>query len=131
MLRDAAANVAVEVGGDVAEVIAGELVDVPLVASLRPAALVVTSRLLLGQVRERLEPAVRELEEQAALAVDDGDDRSLAAAEQRNERREVEVRADAHAVRHRLAQSVDAPELVEPGGEDGDAAACRRGRSRS
>ena len=119
--RDAAANVPVEVGGDVSEVIAGELVDVSLEACLRPATLVVTSGLLLGQIRERLEPSVHELEEQTALAVDDGDDRSLAAAEQRNERPEVEVGADAHAVRHRLAQGVDAPELVEPRGEDGDA----------
>ena len=119
--RDAAANVPVEVGGNGSEVIAGELVDVPLEARLRPATLVVTSGLLLGQIRERLEPSVHEPEEQTALAVDDGDDRSLAAAEQRNERPEVEVGADAHAVRHRLAQSVDAPELVEPRGEDGDA----------
>ena len=68
--RETAANAAVELLGDRAQVLARELVDVALEARLRPAALVVPSGLLLGQVGERLEPPAREPEEEAALAVD-------------------------------------------------------------
>src|SRR4051812_14928900 len=94
-----------------------ELVDVPLVARLGPAALDVTSRLLLGQVGQRLEPPARQLEEEATLAVDDSHDRALAPPGERHQRRHREVGAYADEVLDRLAEGIRAPETVEPGCE--------------
>ncbi len=130
MPGETAANVVVEILGDRAQMLSRELVDVPLVARLRPAALVVPSRLLLGQVGQRLEPPARQLEEEAALAVDHGDDRALAAPDERHERRDREVRPDADdVVRHALAERVRAPEPVEPGREERDALHAVRSKS--
>ena len=69
-----------------------ELLDVPLEAGLRPAALVVPARHVVRTVDDLVQPPGAEPEQVAALAADDGDDRSLAAADERNERREVELR---------------------------------------
>src|SRR5881392_736283 len=98
--------------------IARELVYVPLEARLRPASLVVPAGLLLGQVGERLQTAVRQPEQETPFAVDQRDDRPVAAPQQRDERLEEKVGADADAVGHGLAQRVRAPGGVEPRGED-------------
>ena len=87
-------NDAVELRGDVLQVLRDELLDVPLVARLRPAALVVPSRLLLGPVDDLLEPAAAEPEDLPALAPDERDERAVVAADERRERREVEAAAD-------------------------------------
>ena len=64
------------------------LLDVPLVARLRPPALVVLPGLLLALVDDLLEPAGAQTEDLPALAADEGDERSVAAADERDERRE-------------------------------------------
>ena len=115
----------VEVFRNGSQVVLRELVDVTLEARLRSAALIVPPRLFLGEIGQRLEPSARQPEEQAALAVDHGDDRALAAAQQRHQRLEVEVGPDVNAVRHAVAQRARAPERVEPGGEDGEALDAR------
>ena len=122
---EAAANVVVEILRDRAQMLARELVDVPLEPRLRPAALVVPSGLLLGEVGQRLEPPARQLEEEAALAVDHGDDGAFAPSDERHERRDREVRPDADGVLDSLAERVRAPEPVEPGREQRDALHAR------
>ena len=78
-----------------------ELVGVALQARLRPAALVVAPRLLLEVVGQVLEAAGAEPVEAPLLAADDEDERALAAADERHERREVEELADLDPVRAR------------------------------
>jgi hypothetical protein len=53
-----AAELLVERLGDVLAVLLDEVLDVPLVARLRPAALVMASGLLLAAVDDLLEPSV-------------------------------------------------------------------------
>ena len=62
---------AVELRGDVLQVLGDELLDVALVARLRPAALVVAARLVLGAVDDLLEPPGAQPEDLAALAADE------------------------------------------------------------
>ena len=69
-------------------VLEAEVVDVALVAGLRPAALVVPALRLLGAVGDLDEPAPAEREQPALLPSDDGDDRAVAASDQRHERAE-------------------------------------------
>ena len=95
-----AADGAVELRGDVLQVLGDELLEVPLVPRLRDAPLVVASRLILRSVDDLLEPPGSEPEDLAALATDEGDDRAVVAADELRERREVEAAADADVVRH-------------------------------
>ena len=92
----------VELLRDLAQMLADELLDVALEARLRPPALVVLARDLVGPVGDLLEPPARQAESSPALAADDRDDRSFSAADERHERRQVELAADADPVRHRL-----------------------------
>ena len=87
-----AAHLPVELLGDLLQVLVDELLDVALVARLRPAALVVPAGLLVVVLGDLLEPPAAQPVELAALAADDGDERALAAADERHERREVEAR---------------------------------------
>ena len=123
------AQVPVDVLGDLLQVVVDELLDVPLVARLRPAALVVAAGRVVGLLDDLLEPAGAQAEEVAALAADEHHQRALAAADQRDERREVEAAADLDRVRHARAQRQRRPEVVERRAEDAPAPACRRGRT--
>ena len=95
-----------------------ELLDVPLVARLRPAALVVPPGRVLGAVDDLLELSGAQPEQLTALAPDDRDDRAVPAPDERHERREVELAPDAHLVGDRLGQREHAPDVVEAGDED-------------
>ena len=95
-----------------------ELLDVPLVARLRPAALVVPAGLLLEVVADLLQPPCLQPVQVSLLAPDDGDDRPVRARDDGNERREEEVPADLEAVGHGLGQGDRRPEVVEARGED-------------
>ena len=110
---------AAELVGDALEVVVDELVGVALEASLRPAALVVSPRLLLEVVGEVLETAGAEAVEAALLAADDERRGALAAADERDERRQVEKPADLDLVRHDLGERQGPPHVVEAGAEDG------------
>src|SRR5919201_5862850 len=95
-----------------------ELLDVPLVPRLRPAALVVVSRRLVVPAHDLLETACPQLVDVAPLAADGGHQRTLAAADERHERREVELPPRSDAIVDALAQRQGPPDVVEPGGED-------------
>ena len=110
---------AAELGADALEVVVDELVGVALEAGLRPAALVVSPRLLVEVVGEILETAGAEAVETALLAADDEHESALAAADERDERRQVEKPADLDLVRHHLGQRQGPPHVVEAGAEDG------------
>jgi hypothetical protein len=92
---------AVELHGDALQVLGDELLDVPRVTRLRPAALVVPARLVLGTVDDLLEPPCAEAKDLPALAADERDDRAVVAAHELCERREVEAAADVYVVRDR------------------------------
>ena len=92
-----------------------------LVPRLRPAALVVLARLLLREVGDLLELPGAQPVEEAQLAADVRNDGALAAADERDERREVEVAPDLDLVRHGLAERQCLPDVVEPGAEHRDA----------
>src|ERR671937_2242917 len=109
---------AIEPVGDIAQVLLDELLDVPLVARLRPAALVVTARLLLEMLLELLQPTGPQTVQIAALAPDEGDDRAFATPHEGHERREVERPPDLDRVPHRLAQGQVVPDVVETGAKD-------------
>ena len=92
----------------------------PLVARLRPAALAVLARRLLGLVDDLDEPACGDAVDGAPLAREH-DDEAAVAAELPDERRHGELAADPHEILHGLGQR-QRPELVVGGrGEDGDA----------
>ena len=97
-----------------------ELLDVPLVSALRPAALVVLPRRFVVMLGDLVQPAGTETVQLSLLASDDRDDRSFSAAHERDERREVEVVPDLRAVADGLRQRQRPPEVVEPGREDGE-----------
>src|SRR5947209_8049966 len=99
-----------------------ERFDVPLVARLRPAALVVAPGRLVELVDELLEPAGAEDVDRSALAADDRNQRSVPPTDERDERREEELPADGDLVGHRIAERQCPPCVVEPGAEERDAA---------
>lgn len=108
--RVKAAQAAIEIGGHVAQVLVDQLLDVPGVASLRPAALVVAARLLVEVVGEQIEIAARK-QPYLSLLTPDGDDNDLAAAARdRHEWRQVEPSANPAGIRHRSRERQDAPE---------------------
>jgi hypothetical protein len=78
-----------------------ELLDVALVATLRPPALVVLTGLLVVVLRYLLEAPGTQPIELSLLATDDGDDRSVRVRDERYERREVEAVPDSDAVPER------------------------------
>jgi hypothetical protein len=81
-----------------------EVVDVALVARLRPAALIVPARDVVALVDDLLEPAVGEAVDRPALAGDDGDQGAVVSAEAAGDRAEVERAADLDGVADRLRQ---------------------------
>ena len=95
-----------------------ERLDVPLVARLRPAPLIVLARLFLGVVDKLLEAAGAEPVELAALPADDDHERSLSPADEGNERRKVEPSSYLDVVANRLGEIERPPHVVEAGGED-------------
>ena len=97
-----------------------DLVDVALVARLRPAALVVSPGHVLGLVCDLEEPPAAQAEHLAALAADRCDEDPVAAPDEPGERRKVELARDLHVVLHRLGKRQRAPEVVEPCREDAD-----------
>src|SRR5204863_10117167 len=111
---------AVDVLREVPQVVVHQLLAVAPVAGLRPAALVVAPGLLVELLDELLELPGAQTVELAALAADDRDQRPLAAADERHERREVERVTDPHEIRHALAQRQRVPDVVGPGAEDGE-----------
>src|SRR5581483_5197671 len=115
-------HAAVERPGDVAKVTVDDRLDVPLVAPLRPAALVVAAGNLGGLVRERDQLAVAEPVDVAALASDVRDEGAVAATDEADERSEVELGRDPRLVLHRQRQGQREEQVVEPGSEYGDAA---------
>jgi len=115
-----ASDDAVERLGDLLQVVSNEHLDVALIAGLRPAALVVPARLILRVVGEILEPPAAEAIEVPELAADDQDQGALTPAHERDERSQVERLADLDPVRHCLGQRKWPPDVVQPGGEDGE-----------
>src|SRR6266542_1649348 len=108
----------VEQHRDVSQVVLNQLLDVPLVARLRPAALIVAARLLVEPLLQLFEPAVPQPVEVPALAPDKGDEHALARADQRHERSEIKRARDLGYVRNAVAERQRPPEPVDPGGED-------------
>ena len=74
-----------------------------------------TSSLLVGDL---VQPAGPQAIELTSLTTDDRDDRSFTAADERHERREMELSADPDAVGNRLDERARPPDVVEAGGED-------------
>src|SRR5207253_1216192 len=85
---------------DVAQVVVDQLFDVPLVARLRPAALVVPAGLLVEALLDLLEPAVRQTVEIAPLAPDVRHERAVALPDEPHERGEVERAPELDEIRH-------------------------------
>src|SRR6266540_2398335 len=108
--------------GHAPEVLADDVLDVALVVRLRPAALVVPARSLLGPVGELDELPRAEVVDLAALTAHERDEDTLATADEPGEGREIQLGADLHLVLERLRDGDGAPEVVERGREDGEAA---------
>src|SRR4051794_1149591 len=96
--------------------------DVPLVARLRPAALIVATGDVRRLVRERDQLSGAELIDIPALASDVRDERAVAVSDEANERREVELLRDAGLVVDRPRQRQRQEEIVLLGAEHGHAA---------
>src|SRR5262245_59102634 len=114
-----AAKRAIDLVADGLQVVKDNVLDVPLVAGLRPAALVVLSGNLLRLVRDLLQASVAQLVDKAALPRDDRDECAVPLAELPDEGREPQLRADLPAVGGR-EQRHDAEEIVRPRREDGE-----------
>ena len=108
----------VELLSDSLHVLVDELLDVPLVTALRPAALVALPGRFVVMLGDLLQPAGAKTVQLSLLSPDDRDDRPVPPAHERDERREVEVAADLRAVPDGLRQRECPPEVVEPGRED-------------
>ena len=93
------------------QVVVDELLDVALVARLRPAARLVLPLRLLRLVDLLLEPAAPQAEDATLLARDHRDERAVAAAHRPGERHQVELPAEVHGV-------------VDPAGPAKHAASC-------
>ena len=115
------ADLPVDLLGDLLQVVVDELLDVPLVARLRPAALVVAAGCVVVLLDDLLEPAGAQAVEVAPLAADEDHQRALAAADQRDEWREVEAAVDLDRIRNARAQRQRHPEVVQRAAEDGQA----------
>ncbi len=104
----------VELGRHALQVFVHELLDVPPVAGLRPAALIVLSGRLVEVIHDLVQATGLQAVQLSLFASDHGDDRAVGAADHRDERREKEVVADLEPVRGRLGQGEGRPEVVEP-----------------
>src|SRR5204862_4940901 len=105
---------------DPAPVPLDDLVDVPLVAALRPPALVVPSRHVFRLVGNLDELAAFQAEHLGPLTADGGHEDAVAPPDEPGKRREVELAADLDGVANRLGERQRAPEVVEPRREDPD-----------
>src|SRR5581483_6000992 len=117
----AAANAAVELAADRLQVLLDEVLDVALVAGLRPPSLVVLPGLLLGLVGHLLEAPAAQAVDRPPLPGDVHDEGAVASPEVRRERREVQVLPHAHRIAARLAERHGAEEAVRGRGEHGEA----------
>jgi hypothetical protein len=109
----------VELLGDAAQMSVRKLVDVTLIAGLRPATLVVPARLLFRSICGFLEAARAQAVEVPALASDHGDERALPLADDRDERGQVELVVHLHCIGNRRSQRKRPPEVVDRSAEDG------------
>jgi hypothetical protein len=100
-------------------VVLDELVDVPLVARLRPAALVVAARLFVEVVLKLLEAPRPEAVEVTALTADESHDQAFTASDERDQRSQVQNPADLGDVGNPLAQRQRLPDVVEATAKDG------------
>src|SRR5436189_2740954 len=107
----------VELLRDPLQVFLDELLDVPLVARLRPPALVMPAVLLIELICDRLETSGEQSIQLALLAADDGDDRPVHPRDEGNERSEIELTSRANAVGDRLGKGERVPVVVERGRE--------------
>jgi hypothetical protein len=115
------AHAAIERVGHVPQMPVDDGLDVPLVAALRPAALVVATGDVRRLVRQRNQLARAQPVDVAALAPDVGDKRSVVPSDETNERRQIELLRDASFVLHRPRQWELQEEVVALRGEHGDA----------
>src|SRR5436190_22324968 len=90
-----------------------QLLDVPLVAGLRPAALVVAARRLVELVDELLELARAQDVHGSAFATNDGDQRAVPAPHERDERGQVELPGNRDLVVDRITERERPPGVVE------------------
>ena len=86
-------------------------------ARLRPPALVVATRDIVAAVGDLDQLSRAHTVEPALLSADHGDERPVTPSDERHERREVELAADADRVGHALRERQHAPEVVETGSE--------------
>ena len=86
-------------------------------AGLRPPALVVAAGDLVGAVSDLYQVSRMQAVEPALLSADHGNERAVGPADERHQRRKVELGAHADGVGHALRKRQHAPEGVEPGGE--------------
>ena len=114
------ANTAIECVRDFSEVPVDDRLDVALVASLRPAALVVAAGNLRRLVGEGTQLTAAEPVDVAAFAPDVGDDGAVTMADATNERRELELLAETSLVGDRPRQQQRPEQAVELGGEGRD-----------
>src|SRR5262249_54383750 len=98
-----------------------EAVDVALVIRLRPAPLIVAARLRVRAVDDFHQLARAQPVELAALAADDRDEGSFAAADERHERREEELAIDLDLVADGFGERQRPPDVVESGAEEREA----------
>ena len=111
---------AVELLGHALQMFVDELLDMPLIPRLRPAALVVLARRLVVVLGDLFQPSAAQPVELTLLATDDGHDRPVSPSDQRRERRKEEVTSDLRAVVDRRRQGERPPRVVEPGREHGE-----------
>jgi len=103
---------------DLTQVLLNELLYVALVARLRPAALIVLPRLVLGVILDFLESAGVQAVELAALSSDNDHQGAFPAPDEGNERREIELAPHLGVVPDRLGQRERPPDVVEARTED-------------
>jgi thioredoxin reductase (NADPH) len=111
-------NEPIEPVRNLTQVLLDELLDVALVARLRPAALIVLPRLVLRVILDLLESAGMQAVELAALSSDDDHQRAFPPTDEGNKRREIELAPHLGVVRDRLGQREWPPDVVEAGAED-------------
>ena len=103
------ARLLVDLMADRLQVLLHEVLDVPLVARLRPATLAVLPRRLLALVDDLDEPAAGGAVDAASLPREDGDEAPVV-PELPRERRDREFAPDPHEIAHGLGQR-QRPEL--------------------
>jgi hypothetical protein len=112
---------AVELLCDLLQMLVDERLDMTPEARLRPAALIVLSRLFLGVIGDFLEPSAPQSVELAALTAHDDDKCAFTASHERHEGRQIELPSHFHLIRNCLGQRQRPPDVVEAGAEDREA----------